>query len=180
MPTRYVLRSFDRWGGALSPGGVMPVPFVGPPSELEGLSIFIEAQRTSILGKLDGLTDQKATSHPTPSAFSLLTLVKHVAFVEHRWFQLEIARRDIPGLWPPPDDREMRVEDGDTVASITALYQSVIAENREILAGVDDLDSLSPIGLNRRWVLLHLIEELARHAGHADILRESIDGTTGL
>jgi hypothetical protein len=157
----------------------VPVPFEGPPTEIAGLAMFLEAQRSSILHKIDGLTDAQASSHPTPSSFSLLTLVKHVAYVERRWFQLEIARRDIPGLWPPPDDREMQIEEGDTVGSVTQLLKDTIAENEQILADVDDLDSLSAIGLNRRWVLLHLIEELARHAGHADIIRESIDGATG-
>lgn len=157
----------------------MPVPFEGPPDELSGLTMFLEEQRAALLRKLDGLTDEQATHRPTVSSFCLLTLVKHVAFVERRWFQLEIARRDVEGLWPPPDDRELRIEAGDDVVSIRALYESVIAENRVILAGVTDLDSLSPGGLNRRWVVLHLIEELARHAGHADLIRETLDGSKG-
>jgi hypothetical protein len=157
----------------------MPVPFEGPPDERSGLSMFLEEQRAALLRNLDGLTDEQATSHPTPSSFCVLTLVKHVAVVERRWFQLEIARRDIEGLWPPPDDSEMEIEPGDTVESIRRFYTEIIAENREILAAVTDLDSLSAIGLNRRWVLLHLVEELARHAGHADVIRESIDGTKG-
>ena len=157
----------------------MPVAFEGPPDELSGLSMFLEEQRAALLRKLEGLSDAQATSHPTPSSFCLLTLVKHAAFVERRWFQLEVARRDIEGLWPPPDDRELEIEPGDTVDSVRAFYEGVIAENRAILAAVTDLDSLSAINLNRRWILLHLIEELARHAGHADIIRETIDGTTG-
>ena len=158
----------------------MPVPFEGPPSERDGLAMFLGEQRAALLRKLAGLTEEQARSRPTASSFCMLTLVKHVAFTERRWFQLEVARRKVPGLWPPPDDRELRIEDGDTVASVRALYESIIAENEEILASVDDLDSLSPAtGLNRRWVLLHLIEEVARHAGHADIIRESIDGLTG-
>ena len=158
----------------------MPVPFEAVPDEKAGFALFLDEQRAALLRKLDGLTDEQATSHPAPSDFCMLTLVKHVAFVERRWFQLEVARRDVPGLWPPPDDRELRIEEGDTVASVRALYESVIAENREILASVDDLDSVSAAtGLNPRWVLFHLIEEVARHAGHADIIRESIDGLTG-
>jgi hypothetical protein len=157
----------------------MPVPFEGPPSELDGLRMFLDEQRAAILRNLDGLTDEQALGHPTVSDFCLLTLVKHVAVVERRWFQLEVARRDVPGLWPPPDDCEFRVEAGDTVTSIRAFYNEIIAENQHILDAVDELDSLSAIGLNRRWVLLHLIEELARHAGHADLIRESIDGTKG-
>jgi len=158
----------------------MPVPFEPARDEKHGLAMFLDEQRAALLRKLDGLTEEQALAHPTPSAFSLLTLVKHVAFVERRWFQLEIARRDVPGLWPPPDDRELRVEPGDTLASVRALYESTIAENQALLDEVDDLDSTSPTtGLNRRWVLLHLVEELARHAGQADIIREATDGATG-
>ena len=157
----------------------MPVPFVGPPDELSGLTMFLDEQRAAILRNLDGLTDEQATSHPTVSDFCMLTLVKHVAYVERRWFQLEIARREVEGLWPPPDDRELRLEPGDTVDSIRAFYEAIIGENQSILAEITDLDSLSAIELNRRWILLHLIEELARHAGHADLIRESIDGTKG-
>ena len=158
----------------------MPVPFEAAVDEKAGLVMFLEEQRSALLRKVDGVSEPAALERPTASAFCLLTLVKHVAFVERRWFQLEIARRDVPGLWPPPDDRELRVEEGDTLASVRAFYESVIEENRSILESVDDLDSVSPAtGLNRRWVLLHLLEELARHAGHADIIRESIDGVTG-
>jgi hypothetical protein len=159
----------------------MATPFEALSDEKTGLGVFLDGQREAILRKLAGLTDEQAMTTATVSDFCLLVLVKHVAFVERRWFQLEIARRDIPGLWPPADDREMRIEPGDTVASITSLYERTIAENREILAAVDELDSVSEgTGLNRRWVLLHLIEELARHAGHADIIRETIDGARGV
>jgi hypothetical protein len=159
----------------------MGTPFAPQPDEKTGLGFFLDWQREAILRKLGGLSQEQATSKPTASDLCLLVLVKHVAFTERRWFQLEIGRRDIPGLWPPPDDREMRVEDGDTVESITALYEGIIEENRQILTDVDELDSISPAtGLNRRWVLLHLVEELARHAGHADIIRESLDGAKGV
>lgn len=156
-------------------------PFEPMPDERTGLRTFLDSQRASILEKAAGLTEEQARSHPTASDFCMLTLVKHVAFVERRWFQLEIARRQIEGLWPPPDDRELRIEEGDTLASVRALYEEIIAENRVILDAVSDLDEVSPAtGLNRRWVLLHLLEELARHAGHADLLRESLDGTKGI
>jgi hypothetical protein len=158
----------------------MPVPFQAVPDEKTGLGLFLDEQRRAILGKLDDLTDDQARTRSTVSDFCLLTLVKHVAFVERRWMQLEVARRDVPGLWPPPDDRELRLEPGDDLTSVRRLYEDVIAENQATLAAVDDLDEPSPTtGLNRRWVLLHLLEELARHAGHADVLREAIDGRTG-
>lgn len=157
----------------------MPVPFEGPPDELTGLRIFLEEQRAALLRNVEGLTDEQAKQRPSASEFCLLTIVKHVAVCERRWFELEIARRDTPGLWPPPDDRELEVEPTDTIDSVRAFYEHVIADNRVILDEVSDLDDLSAIGLNRRWVLLHLIEEIARHAGHADLIREAIDGTTG-
>jgi hypothetical protein len=158
----------------------MPVPFQAVPDEKTGLGLFLDEQRRAILGKLDDLTDDQARTRSTVSDFCLLTLVKHVAFVERRWMQLEVARRDVPGLWPPPDDRELRLEPGDDLTSVRRLYEDVIAENQATLAAVDDLDEpSSTTGLNRRWVLLHLLEELARHAGHADVLREAIDGRTG-
>jgi hypothetical protein len=159
----------------------VPVPFVGPQTEVEAIGLFLDEQRAALLRKLDGLSDAQATSHPTASDFCLLTIVKHVAFTERRWFLLEVAGRDVPGLWPPPDDRELRVEPEDTVASVRALYESVIEENRSILASLsaEDLDVVGEHGVNPRWVLFHLIEEVARHAGHADIIRESIDGSRG-
>ena len=157
----------------------MPTPYAGPPDERTGLALFLDAQRTAILDKFDGLDEEQVRRRATVSDFCLLTLVKHVAFVERRWFQLQIARREVPGLWPP-DGREYEIEDGDSAASIRTLYTGIIEENRRILDEVDELDEISEVtGVNRRWVLLHLVEELARHAGHADIIRESIDGKTG-
>lgn len=94
-----------------------------------------------------------------------------------------VAGKDIPGLWPPPDDREMRVEPGDTVASISAFYAEMCEQSRASVAasgGPDAAGHPADVGLNVRWVLLHLIEETARHAGHLDIIRESIDGVVGL
>lgn len=150
------------------------------PDELTGYRTFLTAQRGAILQKLDGLTDEQAASHPTASELCMLTLVKHVAFAERRWMR-SVAGFDLTGYWPPADPgAELRIDPGDDVASIQALYADVAATTEEILAGLTDLDSVNEFGLNNRWILLHLIEELARHAGHADLLRESLDGTTGV
>ena len=145
--------------------------------------MFLDAQRDSVLRKLDGLTDAEAVSTPTASTLSLLAIVKHLAYVERRWFELTVAGRDLPGLWPPDDpEEETRIDPGDDLGSVRALYERTIAESRAITAGVsgpDDRCHPDDLGLNVRWILLHMIEETARHAGHADIIRESIDGTTG-
>ncbi|MGH2687073.1 MAG: DinB family protein [Actinomycetota bacterium] len=161
----------------------MPAPFEGPPDELSGLTTFLDVQREAILGKLEGLSTEDAAATPTVSSLSLLTIVKHLAYVERRWFQLAVAGRDMPGLWPPADpEEELRVDAGDTVESVRALYEGMITESRVITAAAtspDDRCHPADNPLNLRWILLHMIEETARHAGHADIIRESIDGVKG-
>lgn len=157
-----------------------PTPMAPQPDELTGLKLFLDTNRRALLEKLDGLTDEQAASRPTVSDLRMLTLVKHVAYVERRWMR-GVAGLDMTGYWPPSDpEEEGRIDPGDTVASIRALYDGIAVNTDEILAGGVDLDAVNEIELNARWILLHLIEELARHAGHADILRESIDGTTGV
>ena len=161
----------------------MPVPFEGPPDELSGLTMFLDEQRAAILRKTEGVSEADAVRRTTVSDFCLLTLVKHVAFVERRWFREAVAGLHEPKLWPPTDPQEeLRVDPGDTLASVRQLYEYVVAEARQITADAGDPDKPcdpSAEGLNLRWVLLHLIEETARHAGHADIIREALDGAKG-
>ena len=156
-----------------------PTPYEPQPDELTADRFFLEIQHAAIREKLDGLTDEQATSKPTASDFCMLTLAKHAAFCERRWMR-SVGGLDMTGYWPPADPgEELRVDPGDSVASVLALLDDVGAATREILAGDVDLDTANEFGLNGRWILFHLVEELARHAGHADIIRESIDGTTG-
>jgi hypothetical protein len=159
----------------------VPTPFVSPASEIAGLELFLDVQREAVLRKLDGLTQEQATTRPTPSEFCMLTIVKHLAFTERRWVQLAVGERNVPGLYPPADPgEELRIDPGDTVDSVRSLYKEVIADSKTIIGAKGlDLDAPAPGGVNKRWVLLHMIEETARHAGHADILREAIDGVTG-
>src|SRR3954468_4862085 len=145
----------------------MPVPFEGPPDELSGLTMFLDEQRAAILRKTDGVSEEDAVRAPTISSLSLLTLIKHLAFVERRWFREAVAGRQ-EGLWPPADPQEeLRVDPGDTLEKMRQLYHDVTAEAREITAaagGPDTPTAPSAEGLNLRWILLHLIEETARHA----------------
>src|SRR4051794_18730702 len=135
----------------------MPVPFEGPPDELSGLTMFLDEQRAAILRKTEGVSEQDAVRTTTVSSFSLLTLVKHLAFVERRWFREAVAGRQ-EGLWPPADPaEEMRVDPGDTLAGMRRLYQDVIAEARDITAeaaaaggGADTPCAPSAEGLNLR------------------------------
>lgn len=125
---------------------------------------------------------------PTESSLSLMGLLKHSALWERRWFQVIVAGRILPGEWPEAEvqdwqDEDFRVDEQDTVKRWTAFFEEQVAISREIVAGLaleapcrrSDL-----VDRNLRWVLLHMIEETARHAGHADIIRESIDGSTGI
>lgn len=112
------------------------------------------------------------------SGTSLLGIVKHMGYVEQGWFQEVIDRREIESI--PPDD-EFTPADDETVDQMVAFFDEQCAISREILAS-RDLDEMVPFGdgeLSIRDVVVHMIEETARHAGHMDILREQIDGQTG-
>jgi len=161
---------------------------VSTETERDALCGFLDLQRAALLRKIDGVPDGDARKAPTVSSLSLLGLVKHSALWERRWFQVVVAGRKLPGEWPETGKAAWRTEDfrvgeEDTVALWTARYTEEIAIAREITARLD-LDApcarqdLAP--RNLRWILLHLIEETARHAGHADIIRETLDGATGI
>jgi len=126
---------------------------------------------------------------PTASELSLLSLIKHSAIWERRWFQIVVTGRSYPGEWPEvPDvesgelDATFRLTDEDTIETVVDDYRAQIIASNEILGSID-LDARcvrsDKIDQNVRWVAVHMIEETARHAGHADIIRETIDGTRG-
>jgi hypothetical protein len=137
-------------------------------------------QREALIEKLQGLSDEDARRAPTVSSLSLLSLVKHSAIWERRWFQVVVAGRRFAGEWPeaqPQDGNGFRISGDDTIESVVAYYREQIAASQEILKTVD-LDApcaRRAMAGNLRWVTVHIIEETARHAGHADIIRETID-----
>jgi uncharacterized damage-inducible protein DinB len=160
----------------------LPVPFVG--DEKTMLSAFLDRYRETIIWKLDGLTKAQAVERLVPSATTLLGIVKHLAYVERIWFQLRFAGEAVTFPWKKEEDDqdpEFRIEPADTIASVTALYRQEIARSREIVdrASLDDLSKSTPQPRSLRWIMIHMIEETARHAGHADILRELTDGSIG-
>jgi uncharacterized damage-inducible protein DinB len=135
--------------------------------------------------KCDGLTDaQLRTRSVPPSPMSLLGLVRHMADVERLWFRTVLAREDRPArYWSDanPDDDFALVDDA-VVADDFAALADECEHARAVSAGLDlDATGASPHGrvVSHRWVLVHMIEEYARHNGHADLLRECIDGTVG-
>jgi Protein of unknown function (DUF664) len=151
-------------------------------TERAGLNEFLDMQREALIDKLQGLSDEDSRRAPTVSSLSLLSLVKHSAIWERRWFQVVVAGGNFAGEWPevlPPDENAFRLTDDDTVETVVAYYREQIAASQEILRTVD-LDApcgWPDLASNLRWVAMHLIEETARHAGHADILRETIDSS---
>ena len=150
-------------------------------TERAGLCEFLDMQREALIEKLHGVSDEDARRAPTVSSLSLLSLVKHSAIWERRWFQVVVAGRSFAGEWPevlPQDENAFGLTDDDTVETIVAYYREQIVASQEILRTFDlEAPCAWPeMAGNLRWVAVHMIEETARHAGHADIIRETIDG----
>lgn len=153
--------------------------------EREALLGFLDAQRTSLRIALHGLTDEEAQRAPSVSALSLAGLIKHVAAVERNWAGL--IRREHQGA-----DFKTHMESFQAaeipLADLFDDYAAAARETDETILAVPDLNHRVPVpqdvpwfpknldAWSVRWVLVHLIEETSRHSGHADIVRESIDG----
>ncbi|MBH5338071.1 DinB family protein [Streptomyces pactum] len=164
--------------------------FGGPATGAERpmLLDMLEAQRATLELKCSGLGPELFLRPVAPSTLSLLGLVRHLADVERRWFRRVLAGQDAPALFSSPDDPDGDF-DGATpgpgaVGAAWEAWHSEVAFARRFAAGAPHLDVTGEDGwrgtVSLRWVLLHMIEEYARHNGHADLLRERIDGATGL
>jgi uncharacterized damage-inducible protein DinB len=139
---------------------------------------FLRTNRDDLVEAVEGLTDEQARRRLVPSLTTPLGLLKHVTWAEQVWFHVGLAGRTRVELGiPDENDPSWAVSEDDTVASVVAAYRRVCAEADEIAAAyaLDDLVRHNRRGpLTLRWLYLHMIEEIARHAGHADILREQI------
>ena len=155
--------------------------------ERGALLSFIAEQRGGIRRAVLGLTDEQASSRPSASELSLAGLVKHVAEVEQSW--VARAKGEEPAVHRDASNWHECFElvDGETLASQLDYWEKVAAETEAFARSVPSLDDTFPLpkapwfpeeSVSVRWVLLHLIRETARHAGHADIIRESLDGKT--
>jgi uncharacterized damage-inducible protein DinB len=155
-------------------------------NEAETLGGFLDFQRATLLWKLDGLDDGQLRRAMVPSGTSLLGIVKHLAYVERSWFQSVWAGQEVSFPWTKEDpDADWRIEPDETTADVLALYHGECDRSRGILAATASLDEVvehprrQGWRMSRRWILTHMLEETARHVGHADILREQLDGVTG-
>ena len=157
------------------------MPRRGPEKPI--LQGMLDRQRDVMRWKLDGLDDETLRRPMTPSGTNLLGLLKHLAAVEFGWFCGTFGREHEPLPFDADDENaDLRVAPHETTADILAFYDRARSAADAVIADLD-LDTIGtawtgmPVSL--RWVVLHLIEETARHAGHADLVREEIDGTVG-
>jgi hypothetical protein len=141
------------------------------------LIAYLDQQREAVIFKTDGLTPEQIRWRPAPEANPLLNLIVHLAGVERRW-----TRAVIRGL-PSDRDRDSEFDDlpGVELAEAIDDYRQAYSETNEAIREVELGEACAgEAGYSVRWVVLHLIEETARHAGHADITRELIDGSVGV
>lgn len=143
----------------------------------------LQRHRAAVLWKLDGVCDADVRRPMVPSGTNLLGLVKHLAAVEYGWFCETFGRPTEPLPYVDADpEADLRATAEETTASILAFYQRACTAADEVIAAVgleETGSSWDGKTVSMRWVLVHMVEEPARHAGHADIVRELIDGGSG-
>ncbi|MGW7046966.1 DinB family protein [Streptomyces avermitilis] len=160
-----------------------------PPAwdERTQLATFLDYVRDTARAKCEGVSPENAVKAPLPGSplMTLSGVVNHLRWVEYWWFQVVFLGEEDEGPWTEEDpDREMRIAVDMPPADVLAEYEAQCARYRELVAEHDlDATAKRPIRDGRhvdlRWVILHLIEETARHNGHLDIIRELVDGETG-
>jgi uncharacterized damage-inducible protein DinB len=163
---------------------------IGPPmrgGERETLRAFLDFHRATLALKCEGLTDDELRRPASPpSTLSLLGLVRHLAEVERAWFRRIIDGEDVPLIWSDSFDFQRAYDTTDAdVAEAFEAWRREVEHARRIEREAESLDVTA---WNERWeeevslrlVMLHMIHEYARHNGHADFLREAVDGTVGV
>jgi uncharacterized damage-inducible protein DinB len=157
--------------------------------EREMLTGWLEHHRAILVWKCEGLTDEQLRQRAVPpSSLSLLGLIRHMTAVERSWFRQVLLGEDVPDLYHTDNDPDADFNDVDAadVAEAFSAFENECDVARQTVAAASDLDLLSSYRSQKtgeqfslRWILTHMIEEYARHNGHADLLRERVDGTTG-
>jgi len=159
-----------------------PPPAGDERAQLEG---FLDYHRQTLLWKCAELTDEQLRERPVPpSQLSLHGLVRHLADLERSWFRERFAGEDVPDLFGVQDNPGadfLGTADADPAADIALLRGEIQAAKQAVRGRVLDETTTAPSGqaYTLRWVYLRMIEEYARHNGHADLIRERIDGATG-
>ncbi len=157
------------------------VPLLG--DEQESLLAALERHRDAILWKLDGLTDEQLRTSTLPSGMTPIGLVKHLASVEYGWFCATFDRPHEPlGFDLDDENADFRVAPDESTDDVLAFWARARDAADDAVAEIDlDTTGTAWFGdqVSMRWVMIHMVEELARHAGHMDIMRELVDGMTG-
>lgn len=164
-----------------------PMP-PGGDGERASLEAWLDFYRDRLAMKCEGLTEEQLrTASVGPSPLTLLGLIQHMTEVERAWFRRVVAGEELPRIYVSPEDPDgeaegFRLFDDVSFEAAHAAWQDEIARGRANCArhGLEDTFTGSRGGrLSLRWIYTHMIAEYARHAGHADFLRERIDGSTG-
>ncbi len=169
-----------------------PTARLDPPThgdERALLLAFLQYHRDTLRTKAGGLDQQQLATALPPSDMTLGGMVKHLGLVENSWLRERLAGDGLSEPWRSTDwdadeDWDWHSAKDDTPEQLWALYDEMVADADAVIAA-HDLDHLSAVPsrdgepFSLRWILLHLIEEYARHNGHADLIRQSIDGQTG-
>jgi len=158
-------------------------------TELTSLCAFLDAHRDKLLEHMAGVDEADLRERMVPSGTSLLGLVKHLGYIERWWFQIVFAGLDVPLASQGGDpDAEWRIEPDETSRDVISFYKAEVARSRELIAGAAPETRAKSTGqtsrgpasqFSLRWILLHMIEEVAQHNGHADVLRELIEARQG-
>ncbi|WP_405571649.1 DinB family protein [Streptomyces sp. NBC_01167] len=165
---------------------VTHVPAEARGDERGALLSFVEAQRGAIRRSVLGLTEEQAASRPSASELTLSGLLKHVAETELNWLRMAQERPNEKARTEETWGDSFRLVDDETIPGTLAFWELVAKETEEFIRSVPSLDDTFPLPeapwfpadgrVSMRWLLVHLVEEIGRHAGHADIIRESLDG----
>ena len=154
-------------------------------SERQVLEAFLDFHRQVLVSKVDGISENEARHRRVPSKTTLAGLIKHMIGVERGWFQEVLAGRKPEDIGPNVGggDESWDLAENETVSSLIKEYEQTCEQSRQTAArlALDDAVPEPDMGqVSLRWVYVHMIEETARHVGHADILREQTDGTAGI
>jgi uncharacterized protein DUF664 len=166
---------------------------VEPPDNLtdprELVLAYLDYYRAALLRKLDGMSEEDLRNSRLPSGWAPLALLKHLAFVERRWFRWGFAAEQVDPVWgdEDPDTRKWQVGAEESTEEIRALFLDECARSRKIVAGAELQEpARSGGGFNPPdhhpaliWILFHMLQEYTRHVGQLDVVRELADGVTG-
>jgi uncharacterized damage-inducible protein DinB len=157
------------------------------PAEL--LTGYLDHYRETVLRKLDGLSEHELRHSRLPSGWVPLALLKHLAHVERRWVQWGFTAEQVEEPWGDhqPERGQWKLDPDETLADVTAFFQEQCARTREIVAGASLADQSAVGGRfapgeerpTLIWILFHLLQEYARHAGQLDVVRELANGSVG-